>query len=152
MTQTIEDQDKDLTFDIKVINNLTGEVSTIKVGSATKAAEVRQELKASEAAIKKALKQIDAHLDNWLGDDQESPLPNGMVIKRVHRYRTEWSYEILRKYLDEDQITLVTTVKKTQAKEMLSELVAAGHIDNGVFKDLEENAIPLPSTPFLEVK
>lgn len=148
----LEDQEKELTFDVKVINNLTGEVSTIKVGSATKAAEVRQELKASEAAIKKALGQIDAHLNNWLGSDDESRLPNGMLVKRVQRFRSEWSYEVLHKYLDEDQIALVSSVKKTQAKEMLKELVNAGHLDGAVFKDLDENAIPLPSTPFLEVK
>jgi len=142
----------ELSFTVKVINNLTGEVSEIPVNSATHAAELRQELKASEAAIKKAITQIDNHLSSWLGQDDEFKLANGMVVKRVYRSRSEWSYEVLRKYLDEDQITLVTTVKKTQARELLKELVDRGHIQGSVFKDLDDNAIPLPSTPFLEVK
>lgn len=142
----------ELSFSIKVMNNLTGEISEIEVKSATQAASLRQELKASKSAIEKALKVIDARLDTWLGTYEESVLPNGMKVKRVHRVRTEWQLADLRKYLDEDQISLITTVKKTDAKNMLAELAEHGHVPNNAIKLIEENAIHLPSSPFIEVR
>lgn len=142
----------ELDFTIKVMNNLTGEVIEIEISSAVRAAEVLTELKSSKQAIDKALRQINARLDGYLGQDDQTQLANGMIVKRVQRARSEWNLEVLKEYLDEDQLSLVTTIKKTEAKAMLKDLVEHGHVKPDVFKVLDETALPLPSTPYIEVR
>lgn len=152
---TMNDDDlnsTELQFSVKVMNNQTGEIIEIEINSAVRAAEALQELKASKQAIEKAIKLINARLDNYLGQDDETTLANGMTVKRVHRLRTEWDVEQLKKFLDDDQINLVTTVKKTDAKNMLKELIERGHVEPMAIKYLDETAIPLPTTPFIEVR
>lgn len=152
MINDAEATERELGFKIKVLNSLTGEISEMNVESATRAAELLVEFKASYKAIEHAIKTIQNHLDLWLGIDNELHLANGMRVKRIQRERREWVFDELRKYLDEDQVSLVTSIKKTEAKNMLAELIERGHVDPGAIKHMDETADVKGNAPFIEVK
>lgn len=133
------------------MNHLTGEIHEVNVSSASQAAELMEQYKATMSAIKKALVTISGHLDHFLGNEETFELPNGKLIKRIQRVRTEWTREALGKYLDEDQLDLVSSIRKTDAKKMLAEMIEREMLPPSAIKDVESKARNLPSSPFIQV-
>lgn len=142
----------ELSFKIKVMNYLTGEISEVEIDSASKAAETLKEFKASEKALKEAIKQINNRLMSFMGEQEQFELPNGMLLQKKHTQRSEWQMADLRKFLDADQLEIVTTVKKKDATTLLGELIEQGAINPGAIKILNENAMPTSHSVSLEIK
>lgn len=140
-------------LNIKVTNNLTGEISEVKVTDVEQAKELLLQFKASAYAIAKAQDQIKAYLDEFLGQDEQYQFSDGKILRRVQREMRTWRVETLRKVgLDEDQIDVISKVNMTSAKAMVGELIERGIIAPNCGKTLNEEADVLVQKPFVEVR
>lgn len=138
---------------IKVINNLTGEVTEVEIESAEQAKNLYLELAASATAIDKAKKQILGYLDDFLGQDDEYQFGDGKRLRRKQREIKRWTTGALRHVgIDIDTIDVISVVNMTAAKELVSDLMERGDIKPDSGKYLNENAEVSYSAPFVEIR
>lgn len=137
---------------IKVINKLTGEVLEFEYSNPGELKNVYQEAKAAEDTIKRARVKIDTAMDDTLGELDELEVGDGYKFKRIQRSTKKYPRSVVAKYLDEDQMDLVTEVNGKKLKELLADLVKEGHAPQGAWPAIEAAADAKPSKPYVSVE
>lgn len=137
---------------IKLTNHLTGEITEVEVGSAEQAKNLLFELTASQRVIGKALEDIKYYLDRFLGPDEEYRFADGKVLKRKQLIRLNYRPEVLRKYLDEDQLQVCLKVDMTTTNALVQEMMEKGELPGDTLKKIREEADQVASKPWVEVR
>lgn len=141
------------TFEVKVTNKLTGEITQHTVKTAWDAKELYLQLSASETAIKNAKKQLSGFLDNYLGEDEQYPFADGKILRRVQRESRTWTIEGLKEVsLDEDTIAAISRVDMTMARQVVKEMIERGDIRPDAIKFLDQSADVKATKPFVEIR
>lgn len=141
------------TVNVKVINQLTGEITEVEVTSAEQAKNLYVELAASVTAIGKAKNQLLAYLDDFLGQDERYDFIDGKILRRVQRTSLVYRVESLRKYgLDQDQIDVVLKVDTKAADALIGEMQERGELDPGTLKKIRNEADMKATKPYVEVR
>lgn len=137
---------------IKVTNHLTGEISEIEIKGGDQAANVLQELQASQKALNLAVDKLKSYIDVFLGQDSKGQIGNFMV-ERVQRETRSWTPEGLRAVgFDSDAIEVALKVDMTIAKKLVEEAIERGEIAPTAKKDLNDNAEISVTKPYLTFK
>lgn len=138
---------------VKVINQLTGEITEVEVSSAEQAKNLYIELAASVTAINKAKSQLISYLDDFLGQDNRYDFIDGKILRRVQRTSLVYRIESLRKYgLDQDQIDVVLKVDTKAADALIGEMQERGELAPGTLKKVREEADMKATKPYVEVR
>lgn len=141
------------TVSVKVINQLTGEITEVEVTSAEQAKNLYVELAASVTAINKAKGQLLAFLDDFLGQDDRYDFIDGKILRRVQRTSLVYRLESLRKYgLDQDQIDVVLKVDTKAADALIGEMQERGELAPGTLKKVRAEADMKATKPYVEVR
>lgn len=139
-------------LNVKVTNNLTGEVTEVEVTSAEQAKNLLLELKSSTSALKKAQDNLTNYLDRFLGADEEYQFADGKTLRRRQTVRLEFTTESLRKILDEDQLDVCLKVDMQATAALIAEMMSRNELPGDTLKKLREEAIQKPSSPWVEVR
>lgn len=141
------------TIKVKVINQLTGEITEVEVQSAEQAKNLYIELAASVTAINKAKTQLLGYLDDFLGNDERYDFIDGKILRRVQRTSLVYRVDSLRKYgLDQDQIDVVLKVDTKAADALIGEMQERGELPPGTLKKIREEADMKSTKPYVEVR
>lgn len=141
------------TINVKVINQLTGEITDVEVANVEQAKNLYIELAASVTAINKAKGQLLAYLDDFLGQDDRYDFIDGKILRRVQRTSLVYRVESLRKHgLDQDQIDVVLKVDTKAADALIGEMQERGELPPGTLKKVREEADIKATKPFVEVR
>lgn len=126
--------------DISVVNTHTGEVIEFHYENIQQLKDAYVEMDALLAAFTRAHKKMKQDLEFALGDDEEAQFSDGYRLKRF--YRTSYTYrkDVVSKYLDADQLDMVTSINGTALKSMIKELNKDGHLPDGAWADIEGSA------------
>lgn len=146
-------KDDQKVINVKVINQLTGEITEIEVSSAEQAKNLYIELAASVTAINKAKAQLISYIDDFLGPDDRYDFIDGKIARRVQRTSLMYRVESLRKYgLDQDQIDVVLKVDTKAADALIGEMQERGELAPGTLKKIREEADIKATKPYVEVR
>lgn len=148
---TIDEGDQDKLF-IKLINHLTGEQTEVEITTAEQAKNLLIELSASESVISKAKENLKYYLDRFLGDNESYQFADGKILRRVQRNRLQYRVETLKKYLDEDQLSVVLKVDTGAANALITEMIAKNELPGDTMRLIKEDADHLPSKAYVEVR
>lgn len=141
------------TVKIKVVNNLTGEITEVDISNPEQAKDLYLELNASARATDIAKRKIMAYLDEWLGQDEEYKFKDGKRLRRVQRSSKVWTIQGLKAAgLDEDAINTLLVVNMPMAKAIVKEMAERGEIAPNAGKLLDESADVKASKPFMELR
>lgn len=141
------------TVRVKVINQLTGEITEIEVNSAEQAKNLYLELAASVTAINKAKAQLTSYLDDFLGQDDRYDFVDGKILRRIQRTSLVYRIDSLRKFgLDQDQIDVVLKVDTKAADALIGEMQERGELPPGTLKKIRGEADIKATKPFVEVR
>lgn len=144
------DGDLPLFGSFRLLNVFTGEVEELKYTNGDDLMRIYTELTTNAKAVKRVLEQIMLKFEAIMGDDEQAEL-GGRRLKRVQRELLEYQLEDIRKYLDEDQISLIMKPNVTALKAMVKEMVERNELPGGAWKDIEEHALRKPSKPYIKV-
>jgi len=148
---TIDEGAQDV-LNIKLTNHLTGEITEVEVKSAEQAKNLYLELKASALVIGKAQDSLKYYLDRFLDQDEKYTFADGKILRRVQRAITKYRPEVLRKYLDQDQIDVCLKVDTTATNALIQEMMERGELKPGTLKAIREEADVTYQKPFVEVR
>lgn len=148
---TIDEGEQDK-LHIKLTNHLTGEITEVEVKSAEQAKNLLLELKASSSVIKKAQDSLLYYLDRFLGEDKEYLFADGKRLKRNQRITLSYRAEVLRKYLDDDQLDVCLKVDTTAANNLIGEMMERGELPPDTLKKVREEADQHASNEWIEVR
>lgn len=150
MTQVIDEGEQDKLF-IKLTNQLTGEITEVEITNAEQAKNKLLELTASGKVIEKAISSLKGYLDAFLGDDEQYVFADGKTLKRVQRSTVTYRPEILKKYLDSDQIDVCLKVDKTTTDKLIAEMMEKGELPPDTLKQIREQSDVKSSAPYVQV-
>jgi hypothetical protein len=137
---------------IKVTNHLTGEISEIEIKGGDHAANVLQNLTASQKALGNAIDSLKAYINDFMGEDEKAQVGNYMV-QRMQRETRNWTPSGLRSVgFDQDAIEVALKVNMTVARQLVEEAIERGEIAPDSKKVLTESAEVQVSKPFLTFK
>jgi hypothetical protein len=129
-----------ITNQIQVVNTFTGEVLEFQYKNIQELKDAFVNLEAFKAAIERAHKKMKADLEFAMGDDEQVDFADGSRLKRFYRTSYTYNKEVVGKYLDADQLDLVTTVNGTALKSLIKELNANNSLPEGAWSDIELSA------------
>lgn len=133
----------------ELLNVFTGEVEKLEFKNINQLKDIYVQLTTNAAAVKKATERIKRIFDEYLGEQDSFEFPDGYRLKRVQGELLEYRIEDLRKYLDEDQLSLVLKPNVTVLKALIKEMVERNELPGGTWKDIEEHAYHKPKKPFV---
>lgn len=133
-----------------VTNKLTGEVVEIELTNIEEAKEIYLALKSTLEIMERAKGRVGQYIANQV--DDRIDFGDGYVGMWVRGTRKHYRLETLRKYLDEDQLALVTEVNPTKLKDLLAQLVEDGHGIPGAWDELEQTADQQPIKPYFAIR
>ena len=125
---------------ISVVNTLTGEVLDFEYNNLYELKDQYVELEALKAAIDRAHKKMKLDLEFAIGEDEQVDFPDGYRLKRFHRTSYTYKKSVVAKYLDEDQLDLVTQVNGTALKTLVKDMNERGELPEGAWSDIEQSA------------
>lgn len=123
---------------ITFIDKLTGETVDLTYTTIEEAEQLYLQI----ASMYKALERAKGKLTEFIGKEVEDEYEFGdsSTGKWVQGSRKKYRMEDVRKYLDEDQIALVTDINSTKLKDFFSQLLDDGKGIPGAWKDIDTNA------------
>lgn len=125
----------------QVVNTLTGEITEFEYTNIDELKSKYLELDSYAKTIDRAMKKMKADLEFALGDDERIDFTDGWALKRFNRATKEYRKEVVAKYLDDDQLDVVTKIDGTALKTLLKDLTAAGAgLPGGAWQEIEESA------------
>lgn len=139
-------------LEIKMTNTLNGEIIEKTITNAEEAKNLLLEINSTMSVAKKITERVRNYLDVFLGQDEQYQFADGKLLRRVQRETTEWQVEELRKYLDEDQLSVCLKVDKKVAEALVKELMESGDIAPDALKQLNKTAARHASKAYVEVK
>lgn len=136
---------------VKVINTLTGEVMEREYNSVHDIKNIWLELDGTRKAIDKAQKKLKALLEQFMTAYDEYEFADGSKIKWIHSSRKEFNVGELRKYLDEDVLSLVSAVSSTKLKDYLDECIQRGEMTYAEKDEIFATAEEVPGSAYIKV-
>lgn len=138
---------------IRLLNIFTGEVEQKHYKNIDEAVLIYEELNTNMKAAKQAIDDLKRVFGDYLGDDEHQELPSiNYEMKWVRGQNLEYRMADIRKYLDEDQIDVVTKPNVTALKKIITEMVEKEELPRGAWKDIEDNAYRKPKKPFVKIQ
>lgn len=127
---------------ITVVNTFTGEVTQFDYANIDQLKSAYLELESYAKTIDRAMKKMKADLEHALGNDDRIDFGDGWALKRFNRSTYEYRKEVVGKYLDPDQLDVVTKIDGVALKTLLKELNTdpATALPNGAWADIEQSA------------
>lgn len=129
-----------VTNSLQVVNTLTGEITQLDYKNIFELKNAMLEIDAWKKAIEKAERQLKADLEYAMGDDEVVEFPDGYRAKRYYNTRYEYKKEIVAKYLDADQLDLVTKIDGVALKSLVKDMSDDHSIEPGAWADIEASA------------
>lgn len=151
MPNIIDEGEQDSLY-INVTNNLTGEITEVKVDNAEQAKNLLLQLNASSYTIGKAKDSLKSFLDRFLGNDEQYSFADGKILRRVQRQTMTYRVESLRKHLDEDQIDVCLKVDKTATDALIAEMVERSEVPPNTLKLIRAEADVKAQSAYVEVR
>lgn len=136
---------------VKVINTMTGEVMEREYSSVHDIKNIWLELDGTRKAIDKAQKKLKALMEQFMTAYDEYEFADGSKIKWIHSSRKEFNMAELRKYLDEDVLSLVSTVSSTKLRDYLDECVQRGEMTYPEKDEIFATAEEVPGSAYIKV-
>ena len=124
------------------VDPTTGEQWLIEWKNSEEAKAAWQQLSALKKNVERAEKTIKSQFEEWLlaHDVEHTNFSDGESVKRMATARLKYQKATLRKYLDEEEMDLVTEPVNTLVKNLFIEKAGRGELPEGAFKDVEDNA------------
>lgn len=126
---------------IQVVNTFTGEVTQFDYTNIDQLKNVYLELKAMKDTLDRAEKKMKADLEYALGNQDQVDFADGYRLKRQYRTTKQYRKEVVAKYLDEDQMDVVTKVDGVALKALIKELNEEKALPAGAWQEIDETAI-----------
>lgn len=123
---------------ITVVNKLTGEIFEYKYRNIEEAEAAYLEVKAMSDALDRAKKKLNDYIAGQVEDRHQ--FDNGYTGRWISGQRRRYLPEIVRKYLDEDQLDIVTEINGTKLKKLFGQFVEDGVDIPGAWQNIEANA------------
>jgi hypothetical protein len=136
---------------LEITNTLTGEIFIFEWKDPLSLRMVYQEVASLITALGVAKERLLRAMDETLGDEDEFNFGDGYTMKRIVSFTTKYPREVVAKYLDEDQLSLVTDVNPTKLKELIKQLADEQKLEPGAWKAIESEAEKTPKKPYIKV-
>lgn len=135
---------------IRVTNKFTGEVMEFEYHDLESAHQVYLEIKSMFDILDKAKSKVLKYVSDQVEDRIE--FEDGSTGQWVSAQRKRYLPEIVKKYLDEDQLALVTEINGKKLRDFMAQQVEDGVQEPGAWKDIEANAEVVPAKPYFVIK
>lgn len=136
---------------VKVINNVTGEVMEREYSSVHDIKSIYLELDGTRKAIDRAQKKLKALLEQFMANYDEYEFSDGSKVRWIHTNRKEFSAAELKKYLDDDVVSLVSSVSSTKLSAYLNECVERGEMTFAEKDEIFATATDTPGTAYIKI-
>jgi hypothetical protein len=134
---------------LTLTNKLTGEVIDLEYSTLEEAEHAYLLVKSMTDTWERAQKRLVEYMGKQVEDKYQ--FADGATGQWVNPIRRRYRLEDVRKYLDEDQMAIVSEINGTKLKELLAQLVEDGHGLDGAWADIEANAESLPSKSYFKI-
>ena len=128
--------------EFKYVDPTTGEVWHLTWASPDEAKAAWEQLTALQKNTDRAVKTIKKQFEDYLSqtDREDMHFNDGETVRRVGRATRKYSKLILREYLNEDEMDLVTAPVNTLVKDMILDKTNRGELEPGAFRQIEDTA------------
>lgn len=137
---------------VKIVNKTTGEILEFAWETLQELKTVYLQLSSLESVIKGSKKKMRNVLDKALGEEEKYDFGDGYTLIRVAPQMKEYPTYIVAKYLDADQLDLVTKIDNKKLEEIIKELVESNSLEPGAWQDIQDNAEIKPIKPYVKIQ
>lgn len=137
---------------IKVVNKQTGEYQEYEYQNSFELKQLYDNLQEQKKSIERALEKVKAELGKEIPEDEPVTFPDGSTAKWMSTPRYDYPKEVVAKYLDPDQLDVVTKVDGTKLKTLVKEMVDKQELPAGAWEDIMNHADTQYTKPFVRIE
>lgn len=135
---------------IVILNKFTGETMEFNYSDLQEAEQTYFAIKSMYDILDRAKTKVVSYISAQVDDRVD--FEDGATGQWIAGKRLKYRAETVRKYLDEDQMALVTSIDGKKLKELLAQLVEDGKGIPGAWRDIEAEAEVTNTKPYFVIK
>ncbi len=137
---------------ITIIDKYSGEILEYEYATIEEAEQVYLQVSSMYKALEHAKGKLTEFMGRQVDVGDKHDFEDGYKGQWITGSRKKYRLEVVRKWLDEDQLALVTDINGKKLKELLEELVMQHKGIQGAWKDIEANADETPTKAYFSIK
>lgn len=136
---------------IKVVNKQTGEYIEYEYDNIDDLKIIYDELYEQKKLTERAINKVKDAIGERVSEDEPYQFADGFTARWMTLPRYEYPKEIVAKYLDPDQLDIVTKVDGTKLKTIIKEMVDRKELEAGAWEHIMSSADVKISKPYVRI-